>query len=212
MMEQNLASFLPPSLVDLVLWRNLPQTGAVVATFNLLFYLLLFGGFTVPQLMLSIVWVSLLARFMFINAVRVLAVFDKESYQHIPSSIAKKLSGNAYSADQFEPIAEWLRTSINRAFAFWGQVSSCKDTMFAIKVLVGLQVGITVTSFFSLASLICLGLMALFTIPKAFESNADQIEEKTKIFWNAAKVEMDKLMQSIPKASDHPDYPKDKAN
>merc|ERR1712086_1189483 len=103
-------SLLPQSGRDLLLWKDPIQTGAVVATLNLLFYLLTFGGYTIPQLMLSAFWVSLLARFVFVNAMRAATVFDRQ-YKCVPESVAKRTSV-PYTAEEFQPVVQFL----NKAF------------------------------------------------------------------------------------------------
>jgi len=115
-----------------------------------------------------------------------------------------------YSEEQFFPLSERLRTSINTIGAFWGEASCCKDNMLTIKVLFGLHIGIFFASFFSLASLVYMALMALFVVPKALGPALLSSDSPLHSQVQSLRGILDGVIAKIPKASDCEEYKESK--
>jgi len=191
-------SMLPTEVQRVLYWEDKLQTGAVVVMFNLLFYLFLFGGYTVPQLIVSTLWVSLLARFAFVNGIRVATIFNPD-LSSISDSISRKskIEAAPYSEESFQPLAKMM----NGVSKFWAELSCCKDTFFVMQVLVGLQLAGYAASWFSLSSLVYILVTCLFTIPRVMKNHEKEYMKYYNAFSTAATGAMGNVMAQIPSAS-----------
>eukprot|EP00658_Telonema_sp_P-2_P008285 TRINITY_DN1310_c0_g1_i1.p1 TRINITY_DN1310_c0_g1~~TRINITY_DN1310_c0_g1_i1.p1 ORF type:complete len:228 (+),score=80.74 TRINITY_DN1310_c0_g1_i1:130-813(+) len=184
----------------LVYWEDPKNTGVAVVTINLLFYLFTFGGYTVPQLVVLCLWVSLVARFAFVIGIHAFAIFNP-SLKRVPAKLAKQMAESTISEDDFKPVADTMLAMVNHVMGFWSGVSSCQDKMLVMKVLVVLHVASYVASWFSMCSLAYLMLMGVFTVPRAIRDHQVQLQDAMTQVCNQISDKMAGVLAAIPKAS-----------
>jgi len=155
---------IPPKVQDLLLWTNPKLTGAVFGSlFVLLLSLSLFSLLTVVS-SLSLLALTVVGSYRFYLAVlfRIKGVQDPtfEKLSQFDLSLPK---------DKVKQLANLLETDINRLLNQFKSIVLWDNVMQSAIAYLGLYVVYCVGSVFNTLTLLILGLVSVFTLPKVYQ-------------------------------------------
>ncbi|KAK1271756.1 Reticulon-like protein B5 [Acorus gramineus] len=193
---------------DVVLWRNKPISGGILAGVTVVWLLFEWLGYTLLTLVCHSLILALAVLFLWSNA----SSFANKSPPKFPEV--------NLSEEVFIIVAQSVRYEINEAFATFHDVASGKDLKKFLMVVAGLWVLSVVGSWFNFLTLFyiefvtlhvgdddvlscCAVFVILYTVPVLYEKHEDQVDtlaEKAKVEMNKQYTAFDeKVLRKLPR-------------
>ncbi|KAK1321572.1 Reticulon-like protein B5 [Acorus calamus] len=176
---------------DIVLWRNKPISGGILAGVTVVWLLFEWLGYTLLTLVCHSLILALAVLFLWSNA----SSFANKSPPKFPEVIL--------SEEVFISVAQSVRYEINEAFATFHDVASGKDLKKFLMVVAGLWVLSVVGSWFNFLTLLYIVFVILYTVPVLYEKHEDRVDtiaEKTKVEMNKQYTAFDeKVLRKLPR-------------
>ncbi|KAK1264934.1 Reticulon-like protein B5 [Acorus gramineus] len=176
---------------DIVLWRNKPMSGGILAGVTVVWLLFEWLGYTLLTLVCHSLILSLAILFLWSNA----SSFVNKSPPKFPEVILPE--------EAFISVAQSVRYEINEAFATFHNVASGKDLKKFLMVVAGLWVLSVVGSWFNFLTLFYLVFLILYTVPVLYEKHEDRVDsfaEKAKVEINKQYAVLDeKVLRKLPR-------------
>lgn len=171
---------------DLLMWKQPAKTGSVLATFNVLFLMVVF-------LDLSIV--------PFFCNLCILAIIIGGSLKFAAPQISEQ-NLELMSKDAITAAVEGLAAAVNTATVHARDIALWTKNSNTVKALVFLQVLRQVAPFISLSSIAFVGVNLAFFVPWVLEAKKDVIEKNLGPHISKAKAFKDDLLAKVPKYTD----------
>ncbi|XP_052120469.1 reticulon-1-A isoform X4 [Frankliniella occidentalis] len=183
-----------PKVEALVYWRDPKKSGIV------------FGGIMVVLLSLSFFsFISVVAN---LSLLALTAAFGFRIYKTVQQAIQKTSDGHPFKeileldltlpAEKVRSTSDLAVTHINAVVSELRRLFLVEDFIDSVKFGVGLWMLTYVGSWFNGMTLIILGVVALFTLPKVYETNKAQIDQNIELVAGKVNEITAKVRAAIP--------------
>mmetsp|Transcript_22539 Transcript_22539/g.37213 ORF Transcript_22539/g.37213 Transcript_22539/m.37213 type:complete len:262 (-) Transcript_22539:206-991(-) len=191
---------------DVLLWKNPYISGGIFLIGNLFFFLVTFGGYSVMSIFSYLLMLEIGISFLYVNFFAIVSnLLFKKPYRKGASEgpvgrqvyVSKSLVQKQLEA--LAPLfADLENTAVNTLL--------CTDNVLALKGLGALFVVAQVGRFFSTLTLLYLGFLGAFTLPKLYELKQKEVDEVVasgkQQLTSAYSTLQQSVIQKIPRASE----------
>lgn len=185
---------LNPRVAGLIYWRRPEETGIV------------FGG--ILGILLSLAYFSLISVFSYTALLSLTLTFGYRIYKTVMQAVQKTSDGHPFkdildvdltvSADKVHQVADIAVVHVNAAVSELRRLFLIEDFIDSIKFGVILWCLTYVGSWFNGMTLIIIGVVALFTLPKVYETNKVQIDQNLALVQAKINELTAKVKAAIP--------------
>eukprot|EP00884_Botryococcus_braunii_P012152 jgi/Botrbrau1/20938/Bobra.0135s0066.1 len=159
--------FVSSQVEDLLLWRSLEKSGAVVAAATVLYLLVELTGISLVSLLANLLLALIVVSFVWNN----LATFAGSPTMPVPELIK-----NGVKDSDVKAFADQATTYVNKGLGFLFRLLSGKDIVLVGKVALALLVISKVSSYFTSLGLLYTAFILAFTLPKIYELKKPEID------------------------------------
>eukprot|EP01025_Chloroclados_australasicus_P060944 TRINITY_DN78_c0_g2_i1.p2 TRINITY_DN78_c0_g2~~TRINITY_DN78_c0_g2_i1.p2 ORF type:complete len:301 (-),score=26.48 TRINITY_DN78_c0_g2_i1:422-1324(-) len=185
-------------LEDLLLWRDVKKSGAVLGGATVVYYLLALSGMSLISIIAYLLLGVISGAYLWANAGNLV----KSKFK--PESLLPVAFKDGLTAKDIQEFAEKYLDQINMVLSNLYRVLSGTDAALSIKVVGALFVVTQVFRWFSPLTLAYLVIVIAFTVPKFYELNKDQCDKYLKIAHDKVaelyKKFDEQVLKKIPKA------------
>ncbi|XP_044020153.1 reticulon-1 isoform X2 [Aphidius gifuensis] len=185
---------LNPRVAGLIYWRRPEETGIV------------FGG--ILGILLSLAYFSLISVFSYTALLSLTLTFGYRIYKTVMQAVQKTSDGHPFkdildidltvSADKVHQVADVAVVHVNAAVSELRRLFLIEDFIDSLKFGVVLWCLTYVGSWFNGMTLIIIGVVALFTLPKVYETNKVQIDQNLALVQAKINELTAKVKAAIP--------------
>uniref|UniRef100_T1J6M0 Reticulon-like protein n=1 Tax=Strigamia maritima TaxID=126957 RepID=T1J6M0_STRMM len=181
--------YLDPRVVDLVYWRDPKKSGLV------------FAGILI--ILLSLSYFSLISVLAYVTLAVLAGTLSFRIYKNVLAAVQKSNEGHPFkkyleqdmviSGDQIQDVTQSVVVHTNAVAHELRRLILVEDLIDSIKFGVVLWCLTYVGAWFNGMTLLILGFVAAFTLPKVYETNKTQIDH----YINIARTQVDEIMSKI---------------
>ncbi|XP_044576148.1 reticulon-1-A-like isoform X3 [Cotesia glomerata] len=185
---------LNPKVAALIYWRQPEKTGIV------------FG--VVMSILLSLTYFSLISVFSYTALLTLVGTMGFRIYKTVLQAIQKTSDGHPFKdilevdltlpAEKVHEVADIAVAHANAAVSELRRLFLIEDFIDSLKFSVGLWCLTYVGSWFNGMTLIIIGVIALFTLPKVYETNKAQIDQNLALVQGKINELTAKIKAAIP--------------
>jgi len=187
---------------DLIYWRNPIKSGLVFLTGLFTFFVLTVGGYTVISLISNLLLWLLVISFAYTNGTMMFATFQGKtpSNPHISRWGDGKFDISKETVDEY---VEFLLPYVNKGIDFAREVAFCLNNMKTLRVIGALWVISIFSNLFSGLTLLFLEFFLVFSVPRLYEMNKQQVDKYAEFALSQAKTYYEQIStiikEKIPK-------------
>eukprot|EP01026_Neomeris_dumetosa_P027279 TRINITY_DN2218_c0_g1_i1.p2 TRINITY_DN2218_c0_g1~~TRINITY_DN2218_c0_g1_i1.p2 ORF type:complete len:245 (-),score=32.40 TRINITY_DN2218_c0_g1_i1:315-1049(-) len=194
-------SFLKNKKVEeLLLWRDVKKSGAVLAVATVVYYLLALSGMNLITIVAYVMLAMIVGAYVWANAGNMI----KSSFK--PETLLPSAFKEGLTEKDVQVFAEKYLDSINVVLSSLNRLLQGSDTVLSVKVMGALFLITQVVRYFSPLTLVYIAILIAFSVPKFYELNKDKCDEYLKLAHDKIVEVYSKInetvLKKIPKATD----------